>query len=169
MICENISGVSSKFVCYQIKEKLITGVLCNTQNKVIDDICTSEAWIEDFRVIGKTNVYMQIYFQVYSIVLCKILIDNGKEIFKEESLSILLKCTKAKGWNRKIGILLGPKLDVVLLKEYEEELKEYCQIELSVFELKKKLEKEGDKEVRCVVVYTIDTKAEEIDLKLRKL
>ena len=59
---------------------------------------------------------------MYSVVLWKILIDNGKEIFKEESLSILLKRTKAKGWNRKIRILLGPKPDVASLKEYKEEL-----------------------------------------------
>jgi len=66
-------------------------------------------------------------------------------------------------------ILVGPKTDVASLKEYEEELKEYCHTDLSFFELKKKMEKEGDIEARCIVVYAIKEKAEELDLKLRNL
>ena len=74
-------------------------------------------------------------------------------------MSILLKHTKAKGWNRKIGILLGPKPDVALLKEYEKELEDYCKTGLKYFELKRKTEKEGDTESKCIVVYIVDNKA----------
>ena len=37
------------------------------------------------------------------------------------------------------------------------------------FELKKKIKKEGDTEARCIVVYAIEEKAEELDSKLRNL
>jgi len=84
-------------------------------------------------------------------------------------LNVLLKRTQAIGWNRKIGMLAGPKTEVAYLKEYEKELQEYSSIEISYFELKKKVEKEGDIEARCIVVYAIEEKAEELDLKLRNL
>ena len=42
--------------------------------------------------------------------------------------------------NRKISVLLGPRLEVATLKEYEEALQEHSQLDLSVFELKKKIE-----------------------------
>lgn len=48
-------------------------------------------------------------------------------------------------------------------------MQECCQTDLSVFELKKKLERERDTEARCVAVHAIDGNAEEIDLKLRNL
>ena len=81
------------------------------------------------------------YFQVHTVVPWKMLIDEGKEIFKEQNLSILLKRTKAKGWNRKVGMLVGPKPDVAYLKEYENELADYSKISLDYFELKKRRRK----------------------------
>ena len=91
-----------------MNKHLIIGVLHNILKVVIDDICTFNAQVEDFRVVEKTNLYTQIYFQVHAVVLPKMLINDGKEIFKENNLSILLKRTKAKGWNRKIRMLLDP-------------------------------------------------------------
>lgn len=141
----------------------------DTENEAIDDICAFKAWVENFRVAGKTNAHAQIYFQIHSAVLWKILIENGKEIFKKEGLSVLLKRIKAKGWNRKIGILLGLRTEVASLKEYEEESQEYYQMDLSIFELKKKIEKEGRIASKCAEVHAIDAKAEKMDSKLRKL
>ena len=94
---ENVSGASTKFVYHWLKEKLITGVSHNTTKEVTDDMFAFEAWVEDFRVVGKTNMHAQIYFQVHSVVPWKILIDDGKDAFKKEDLSILLKRNKAKG------------------------------------------------------------------------
>ena len=75
---------------------MITGVVHNEYNIIIDDISGFKSWVEDFRIIGKTNRYAQMYFQVHTQVPWKMLIDDGKEIFKEKNLSILLKRTKAK-------------------------------------------------------------------------
>ena len=97
------------------------------------------------------------------------LIDQGKEIFKEQNLSMLLKRTKAKGWNRKIGILVGPRPSVAYLNEHEKELAEHSGIDLDYFELKKKKEKEGDIEAQCIVVYAVDEAAESFDLALRNM
>jgi len=58
---------------------------------------------------------------------------------------------------------------VASLKEYEKELEEYCETDLSYFELKKKVEKEGNSSASCIVVYAVESKAEEIDSKLRLL
>ena len=149
-----------------MKKQLITGVVHNTTNKIIDDICAFNQWVENFRVIGKIHLYAQIYFQVHAVEPWRILIDEGKEIFREHNLSILLKCTKAKGWNRKLGILLGPRAEVASLKEYKNKLVEYCEIDISYFELKKKVEKEGDTSAKYIVVYAVESKAEEMDLKL---
>jgi len=80
-----------------------------------------------------------------------------------------LKRTKAKGWNRKIGMLVGPKTEVANLKEYEQEVEEYSKINLDYFELKKKKEKEGDIEARCIVVYAVENVAEKMDLVLRQM
>jgi len=66
-------------------------------------------------------------------------------------------------------MLAGLKTEVASLKEYEKELQEYSGIGISYFEIKKKVEKEGDVEARSIVVYAIEEKAEEMDLKLRKL
>jgi len=55
------------------------------------------------------------------------------------------------------------------LKEYEKELVEYYKTDLSIFELKKKIEREGNTIAKSIVVYTIESKAEEMDLKLRQL
>jgi len=55
------------------------------------------------------------------------------------------------------------------LKEYENELVEYCETDISYFELKKKVEKEGNTSAKCIVVYAVESKAEEIDSKLRLL
>ena len=46
------------------------------------------------------NQYAQLYFQVNSNIPWKTLIKHGKETFKKENLSILLKRT-VKEWNRK--------------------------------------------------------------------
>ena len=109
------------------------------------------------------------YFKVFALVPWKSLIEEGKSIFRKYGMNVLLKRTQAKGWNRKIGMLAGPKTEVAYLKEYEKELQEYSSIDISYFELKKKVEKEGDIEARCIIVYTIKEKAEELDLKLRNL
>ena len=69
-------------------------------NELIDDSCSFAVWVEDFRVVVKIKACAQINFQADSIVPCKILIDNEKEKFRNEDLSILLKRTNAKGWNR---------------------------------------------------------------------
>ena len=106
------------------------------------------------------------YFQVFALAPWKSLIEDGRSIFRKYGLNVLLKRTTAKGWNRKIGMLAGPKIEVASLKEYEKELQEYSRIGISYFEIKKKVEKEGDVEARCIVVYAIEEKAEEMDLKL---
>ena len=89
--------------------------------------------------------------------------------YLEKTISILLKRTKAKGWNRKIGMLLVSRTKVASLKQYEKELEEYCNTDLSIFKLKKKIEQEGDMQVKCIIVYTIDAKSEEMNLKLKDL
>ena len=38
-IFDNTTGASGKFVCHWIRRELITRVLHNKRNKVIDDIC----------------------------------------------------------------------------------------------------------------------------------
>ena len=119
VLFKNIARVSSKFIILQIHKKLIKGVCHNTTNDVIDDICEFNSQVEDFRVIGRSTRYIQMYFQVYALASWKTLIDNGKGIFMKYNLNILLKRTKAKGWNRKIGMLVGPKTEVAYLKEYE--------------------------------------------------
>ena len=94
---KNITGESSKFIIPWIHKKLIKGVRYNTTNDVIDDICGFNSWVEDFRVIGRSTRFVQMYFQVYALVSWKTLIDNGKGIFMKYNLNILLKRTKAKG------------------------------------------------------------------------
>ena len=60
-------------------------------------------------------------------------------------------------------------MEAVSLKEYEKELVEYYKTDLSIFELKKKIEREGDKTAKSIIVYAVESKAEEMDLKLRQL
>ena len=81
----------------------------------------------------------------------------------------MLKRTKTRGWNRKVGLLLGPKVDKASLKDYKEELQESYDISLDDFELRKKTEKEGVTEALCIVIYTVESKAEQIDSKLREM
>ena len=64
-----------------------------------------------------------------------------KSIFRKYGLNVLLKRTKEKGWNRKIGMLAGPKTEVAYLKECKKELQEYSNVEISFFELKRRLKK----------------------------
>ena len=64
-------------------------------------------------------------------------------------------------------MLVGPKTEVANLKEYEQEVEEYSKINLDYFELKKKKEKEGDIEARCIVVYAVENVAEKMDSVLR--
>ena len=168
-VFEEIVGASTKFIIAWLNKKMITGVIHNEYNIIMDDICGFRSWVEDFRIVGKSRRYAQIIFQVHSQVPWKMLIENGKEIFQEHNLSILLKRTKAKGWNRKIGILVGPRTEVAYLKEYEKELSEYSKIDIDYFELKKKMEKEGDVEAKCIVVYAVDDVAEQFDLALRNM
>ena len=66
-------------------------------------------------------------------------------------------------------MLVGPKTEVAYLKEYEKELVEYSNVDLRFFELKKKIKKEGEIEARCIVVYAIEEKAEQLDMPLRQL
>ena len=66
-------------------------------------------------------------------------------------------------------MLVGPKTEVANLKEYEQEVEEYSKINLDYFELKKKKEKEGDIEARCIVVYAVENVAEKMDLALRQM
>jgi len=108
LIMGNLINASKKFIIHQMKESLVIGVRHYTLNVTIDDICAFETWIENFQIVEKAQRYAQMYFQVYTIVQWKTLIESGKDIFKENSLSILLKRIKANGWNRKIGMLLGP-------------------------------------------------------------
>ena len=166
---EDTAGASSKFIIPWMKKNLIKGVRHNKRNEVIDNICDFMSWVEDFRVVGRTQRYAQMYFQVFALAPWKSLIEDRRSIFRKYGLNVLLKRTTAKGWNRKIGMLAGPKTEVASLKEYEKELQEYSGIGISYFEIKKKVEKEGDVEARCIVVYAIEEKAEEMDLKLRKL
>ena len=70
---------------------------------------------------------------------------------------------------QKIGMLIGPKPKVASLKEYKKELEEYTEIDLKYFELKAKIEKEKDAETKCIVVYPINSKVVEMDLRLRHL
>ena len=109
------------------------------------------------------------YFQVHTIVQWKTLIESGKDIFKENSLSLLLKYIKANGWNKKIGMLVGPKPEVASFKEYKQEMKEYSDMDLRFFELKRKTEKEGDIEAKSIVMYVVEEKVEELDMKLYQL
>ena len=46
--------------------------------------------------------------------------------------------------------------------------RETCNMSLDDFELYKKNEKEGNIESHCVVAHTVESKAEEIDSKLRE-
>ena len=169
MVFEDTAGASTKFIIPWMKKDLIKGVRHNKLKEVIDDIYDFRSWVEDFRVVGRITRYAQMYFKVFALVPWKTLIEEGKSIFRKYGLNVLLKRTQAIGWNRKIGILAGPKMEVAYLKEYEKELQEYSSIEISYFELKKKVEKEGDIDARCIVVYAIEEKAEELDLKLRNL
>ena len=66
-------------------------------------------------------------------------------------------------------MLIGPKPKVASLKEYKKELEEYTEIDLKYFELKAKIEKEKDAETKCIVVYPINSKVVEMDLRLRHL
>ena len=132
---------SVKFVGKWFKQGLIKGVIHNGKNKVIEDFSSHDEWINDFRVIGKKKKCVQLYFQVKSIVPWKALIDEGKEQFRTDDLSIILKRTAAKGWNRKIGTLTGPKPKVASLKQHENELQNTYDISLNDFELKLKIEK----------------------------
>ena len=66
-------------------------------------------------------------------------------------------------------MLAGLKTEVAFLKECEKELKEHSRIDISYFELKRKVKKESEIEVKCIVVCAIESKAEELDAKLRRL
>ena len=99
------------------------------------------------------------HFQVYAIKLWRVLIEEGKETLHKENLSILLKRIKTKGWNRKIGMLLGPGVEVALLKECEKELVEHYNNDISYFEIKKKVEKGGTSAAKCLVLHAIESKA----------
>ena len=65
MLFEDIAGASSKFICHWMNKKLITGVLQNASNVIIDDVYAFNEWVENFRVIGKTHVRVQTCFQVH--------------------------------------------------------------------------------------------------------
>ena len=52
------------------------------------------------------------HFKAFALVPWKSLIDKGKIIFRKHGLNALLKRTTAKGWNKKIGMLAGPKTEV---------------------------------------------------------
>ena len=166
---EWLTTSSVKFVRKWFRQGLIKGVIQNGKNKVIEDFSSYDEWIKDVRVIGKKKKYVQLYFQVQSIVPWKTLIDEGKDEFRVDDLSIILKRTAAKGWNKKIGMLTGPKATVASLKEYEIELQNAHGISLNDFELKRKIEKEGSIEALCIVVHAIESEAETIDLKLREM
>ena len=81
----------------------------------------------------------------------------------------MLKRTKVNECNRKLGILIGPKVDVAALREYEFELHKMCNLRLDEFELKRKNEKEGHLESLCVAACAIEIAAERIDSKLRTM
>ena len=169
MIFEAFAASCSKFIRHWMRNGLITGLLHTEISKVFDTITEYDSWINDFRIVGKSHVYAQMYFQVHSIAPWKELIDCGKAIFRQENLSVMLKRTKTRGWNRKVGLLLGPKVDKASLKDYEEELQESYDISLDDFELRKKTEKEGVTEALCIVIYAVESKAELIDSKLREM
>ena len=168
-VFEEVVRASAQFIVSWLKKQIIYEVVHNELNIVINDICAFQHWVEDFRIIGKTKWHAQMHFQAHTAVPSRILIDNGKEIFEEQNLSILLKRTKAKGWNRKIGTLVGPKPEVVFLKEYKNELAKCDKIDLDYFELKKKTEKERDVEAKCVVVHAVEQVAEKFDMALRNV
>ena len=148
---------------------MITGLLSVETNKVFDNTNEYDLWINKFRIVGKKHTYTQMYFQVHSTVPWKELIDSGKGIIRQENLSVMLKRTKTKGWNCKIRLLLGPKVDKASLKAYEEELRDVHKISLNDFELRKKIEKEKETEAFCIVIYAVESKAEMIDSKLREM
>ena len=52
------------------------------------------------------------------------------------------------------------------MKEYEKELVEYCDRDISYFEIKRKVEKEGNTSAKCLVVCAVESIAEEINSKL---
>ena len=55
------------------------------------------------------------------------------------------------------------------MKEYEKEMSEYSKTSLEYFELKKKTEKEGDVEAKCIVVYAIEEITIKMDISLRQM
>ena len=52
------------------------------------------------------------------------------------------------------------------MKEYENELVEYCEKGISYFEIKRKVEREGKTSGKCLVVCAIESIAEDINSKL---
>jgi len=97
MVFEDTAGASSKFIIPWIEKKLIKGLRHNKFNAVFDDICDFRSWVEDFRVVGRTHRYAQMYFTVIAVAPWKSLIDERKSIFRENGINVLLKRTKVKG------------------------------------------------------------------------
>ena len=67
-IFEDIAGASAKFIVKWLSKQLITGVVHNECDIIIDDVCGFRSWVQDFRIVGKSRRHAQIYFQAHSQV-----------------------------------------------------------------------------------------------------
>ena len=68
IVFKDTASASTKFIIPWMKKDLIKGVCHNELKEVIDDICDFRSWVEDFRVVGRTTRYAQMYFKVFTLV-----------------------------------------------------------------------------------------------------
>ena len=108
------------------------------------------------------------YFEVVALVSWKSLMDVAKHIFIEEEISVSLKRIK-NGWDSKLGFVIGPRVEVASMAEYEKEFAEEYGINREDFEFKKKKEYEKDLESLCMVMYVAEEKKEEINEKMKEM
>ena len=61
-VMSDVAMSSLKFSKEWFKKKLIRGVIHHKLNQVIDDFGAFDAWVIDFRVIGKAHKHAQMHF-----------------------------------------------------------------------------------------------------------
>ena len=108
------------------------------------------------------------YFDIVSIVLWKSLMDSAKYIFKDKDINMTLKRIKT-GWDSKLGFVIGPRVEVALMAEYEKEFAKDYGTNREDFEFRKRKEYEKDLNSLCIVIYIVEEKKEEINDIMKRM
>ena len=136
--------------------------------KLTTELSNRSIWISETKQYGSKVLTVELYFTVETKLILKELIKEDLESLKKDNVRIKVKKTRNEHTKR-IGFFVGTITSNTNLDWYENTLFSMAGLEKGVAETRIEMVYEGDVKQLSAMVYSVQSEANAVDFKLRKM